>query len=73
MNSKQLAILASAYNVCGPRAGVPATPATVVAMASPADLYAMACDYCAHVQRDRDAIFTAAEVIEAMNALCAGV
>lgn len=58
---KARAILSSAYNVCGPRSGAPATPAAVdglcrTTLKECADLYAE------HVESDPDALFTPAEV-----------
>ena len=58
------AILASAYNVCGPRSGEAATPANVHQLAG-RTLPALAREYAAHVASDPDALFTAAEVAEA--------
>lgn len=78
LTDKTLAILASAYNVCGPRIGQGATPATVLDMASPADLAAMLAKYSEHCRANmRDSLYsdaeltTAAESIAAMRALAA--
>lgn len=62
---KSAAVAASAYNVCGPRTGAPATPATVAALDRALvlrclDTYATAHD---------GALFTAAEIEAARAAL----
>lgn len=69
LSSKQLAILASAYNVCGPRAGNPARPSTVLSMASVEQLKSYEQPYLAHVRADQDALYTTAEVSDAFKAL----
>ena len=69
MHSTHLAILASAYNVCGPRSGVPATPSAVLGMTDWETLHGYARDYCGHVRRDPDAIFSESQVSEAACAL----
>ena len=69
MNSRELAILASAYNVCGPRSGQPATPATVLAMTDWETLHGYACDYYEAVADDADALYSVSDVGEAASAL----
>ena len=69
MNSRELAILASAYNVCGPRSGQPATPATVLAMTDWETLHGYACDYYEVVGADADALYSVSEVGEAATVL----
>lgn len=66
---KMNAIYASAYNVCGPRAGNAATPATVRDMVSADELRPLVSAYACHVASDRFALYTAAEVNAAGGAL----
>jgi hypothetical protein len=67
--SRIAAIAASAYNVCGPRSGEPATPATVRSMADDASLAAMLDRYVSHVIADPDPLYSAGEVIAARGEL----
>lgn len=69
LSSKQLAILASAYNVCGPRTGTPARPDTVLSMASVDQLKSYEGSYASHVAADSDALYTAGEVAATFKAL----
>ncbi len=68
-SATSLAILASAYNVCGPRSGQAATPATVLAMTDWETLHGYACDYYEAVANDPDALYTVAQVGEAATVL----
>lgn len=68
--TKTTAILASAYNSFGPRSGTPATPFTVMDMASRTDLRRMAGLYLAKTRDEgRDALFTPEEVNAAIESL----
>lgn len=69
LTARQLAILASAYNVHGPRSGEAARPATVLTMTTMRDLVAMADLYAASVVADPDAIYSADDVRAARAAL----
>lgn len=66
---RQTAILASAYNVCGPRSGDYATPATVRKMAPAAQLKGYAEAYAERVAADPDALYSVAEVKAAAAAV----
>ncbi|HVI60101.1 MAG TPA: hypothetical protein VM619_14680 [Luteimonas sp.] len=67
--TRQAAILASAYNVCGPRTGAYATPTTVRSLADSATLARCVDAYAKHVAADPDALYTVAEVNEAVKAV----
>lgn len=70
MNALRIAaIAASAYNVCGPRSGEPATPANVYAMAEAAALAEMLDRYAAHVATDSDPLYSVGEVYSARGSL----
>lgn len=63
--AKACAIIASAYNVCGPRSGNAARPADVL-QNFPADvLRDCLVRYAEHVKADRLALFTPADVLAA--------
>lgn len=65
MNDRQLAILASAYNVHGPRSGQPATPATVLGMVDAETLHGYVCDYYDAAESGADCLYTAPEICAA--------
>ena len=70
MESIQLSVLASAYNVFGPRSGTPATPSTVLGMASKTDLRRMTGLYLDHTRKEgRDAMFSVETVNATIEAL----
>ena len=73
MSPRTLAILASAYNVCGPRSGTAATPANVRALADSATLYRYTVAYMDHVRADAFALYTVAQVDEAACAIAGAV
>lgn len=66
---QQLAILASAYNVCGPRGGMYAKPSTVLMMATPAELARMAYSYIDAAANDPDALYSGTQIAEACNSV----
>lgn len=66
---KDRAILASAYNVMGPRTGAYATPDTVLEMATAEELGDMGFRYLRAVMGDRDALYTGDEVVAAIARL----
>ena len=68
MNARELAILASAYNVHGPRSGEAAKPDTVLGMTDWETLHGYACAYSESVAQDDLALYAPHEVAEA--ALC---
>ena len=65
--AKAAAIAASAYNVCGPRSGEPATPATIGKFSKTEVLRCMGLYMDAH---DGE-LFTRAEIAEARELLAA--
>jgi hypothetical protein len=65
MNSRQLAILASAYNRHGPRSGEPATPATVLAMTDAETLHGYVCDYYDAAEAGEDCLYQPEEICAA--------
>ena len=66
-NAKSLAIAASAYNVCGPRTGNPATPATVAKLNRTAVVHCIGLYMAAH----DGSLFSRAEIVEAREFLAA--
>lgn len=68
MNARELAILASAYNRCGPKSGEPARPSTVLAMTDWETLHGYACEYYELAQGE-DTLYTVSEIGEAATVL----
>ena len=66
-NAKAAAIAASAYNVCGPRTGTPATPATVGGFNRTEVLRCIGLYMAAH----DGSLFSRDEIVEARELLAA--
>ena len=69
MNSRELAILASAYNCHGPMTGEPAKPSTVLGMTDWETLHGYVCAYYESADGGADTLYTASEIGEAAMVL----
>lgn len=69
MNSRELAILASAYNAHGPKSGEAARPDTVLQMTDWETLHGYACAYYEAADAGADTLYTASEIGEVATTL----